>query len=279
MFVIFSLVGVIVLCFSIAFQEVEPEEEFEYESRIVSVATEHLSELTEDFPELTSQLPVHVAAVDAAALSQTLDFLTHKEPVHVDHILELYRQADTRNCVIAFFTGVCGSENIAKIILASADQFGVSPALAFALSWQESRFDPQAINRANSNGTVDRGLFQLNSRSFPELRAADFFNPEINTFNAMKHLSACLKTGESEIGALAIYNAGIGRVNRSGAPWVTLDYISQIEENRDRIKSHFAEWESCFLAKPVDPEIVTIEIIREEHSHHHLSLPKLTIRH
>jgi hypothetical protein len=84
-----------------------------------------------------------------------------------------------------------------------------------------------------------------------------------------------MKSGGTEIGALAVYNAGIGRVNRQGTPWVTIEYVSHIEENVERIESHFKEWESCFIDKPVQPEVVTIEITREIHEHHHLPVPKL----
>jgi len=36
-----------------------------------------------------------------------------------------------------------------------------------------------------------------------------------------------------------MYNAGTGRVKTSGAPEVTLSYISRILENRRKIESHF----------------------------------------
>jgi hypothetical protein len=277
-FLFFSMT-IAILCIILVSRSFNNEQEEVFETKIVSVVTEHLPELTEKLPELASQLPVKVAAVDSSALIGSLNFLTKTEPVHTDHILELYRQSESRACVIEFFAGVCGSKEIAEIILASTDEFDISPALAFALSWQESRFDPKAVNKANRNGSVDRGLFQLNNKSFPGLETADFFNPQINAHNAMKHLRSCIKSGGNEIGALAVYNAGIGRVNRNGAPWVTLDYIGHIEENIERIESHFLEWEACFIKKPVQPEVVTIEIIREIHEHHRLPVPKLSKAH
>jgi hypothetical protein len=263
--------GWFVLCAALIFQWIDLEPEEYDETGAVSDVSE--------VPAVTKQPAVQLAAVDIPVLMPNLDFLAKPEPQHINHILELYRQAETQNCVIEFFSGVCGSREIAEIILTNAALFEISPALAFALSWEESRFDPKAVNSANRNGSVDRGLFQLNNRSFPHLTQADFFNPEVNANNALKYLRSCIKTGGNEIGALAVYNAGIGRVNRNGAPWVTLDYISRIEENCERIESHFREWETCFLTKPVRPEIVTVEVVKVVHEHHHLPLPKLLSRH
>ncbi|MDR0624335.1 MAG: lytic transglycosylase domain-containing protein [Treponema sp.] len=154
-------------------------------------------------------------------------------------IRDLYRDPDYRNWVVSFFTSLCGSQDIAAIILANADAFNVSPSLAFALSWEESRYNPKAINRANRDGSVDRGLFQLNERSFPKIAEADFFNPSINAWYGMAHLRVCLDSGVSEIAALAMYNAGTGRVRSLGAPKNTLDYIHRILECQRKIEGAF----------------------------------------
>ncbi|MDR2258544.1 MAG: lytic transglycosylase domain-containing protein [Treponema sp.] len=154
-------------------------------------------------------------------------------------IRDLYRDPDYRNWVVSFFTSLCGSQNIAAIILANADAFDVSPSLAFALSWEESRYNPRAINRANRDESIDRGLFQLNGRSFPNIAEADFFNPSINAWYGMAHLRVCLDSGGSEIAALAMYNAGTGRVRFQGTPKNTLDYIHRILEHQRRIERAF----------------------------------------
>jgi hypothetical protein len=261
-----SILGIILVSESLN----EDYEQAGYEAEVVSDAPRQQP------AETTSQAPVQMAKVDSAALLGTLDFLYKGEPESVNHILELYRKDEAKECVIAFFAGVCHSKDLAEIILHNADLFDISPALAFALSWEESKFNPRAVNNANRNGSVDRGLFQLNNRSFPHLETLDFFNPQVNAYNAMKYLRSCIKTGGNEIGALAVYNAGIGRVNRTGAPWVTIDYISRIEENVDRIETHFIEWEDYFLKPPVQPEVITVEVIKEVHDNRHLSLiPKL----
>ena len=156
-----------------------------------------------------------------------------------DPVLEYYRNPEYAEWVINFFTGICSSREVVLAILDNADKFDVPPALAFALSWEESGFNPAAINRYNLDGSVDRGLFQLNNRSFPNLETSVFFDVNSNAYYGISHLRFCLDSGGSEVSALAMYNAGTGRVRTSGAPAVTLNYISRILENRSRIESRF----------------------------------------
>jgi hypothetical protein len=156
-----------------------------------------------------------------------------------NRILDFYRDPDSRDWVVSFFTSLCGSRYIAAVILTNAAAFDVAPALAFALSWEESRYNPRAVNRKNRDESIDRGLFQLNSRSFPKITEQDFFNPSINAWYGMGHLRWCLDSGGSEIAALAMYNAGTGRVRSLGAPKITLDYIHRILENRRKIEEAF----------------------------------------
>jgi hypothetical protein len=156
-----------------------------------------------------------------------------------DSLLEYYGNFEYRDWVIGFFTGICSDREVAQAILDNSEIFKVSPALAFALSWEESRFNPWAINRYNRNGSIDRGLFQLNNKSFPNLDIAAFFDVNSNAYYGIGHLRHCLNTGGSEISALAMYNAGTNRVRTTGAPEVTLNYISRILNNKSKIESRF----------------------------------------
>jgi len=182
---------------------------------------------------------------------------------HRDPILELYRDAEARNRVVDFFAGVCASQKIVLVILDCADSFNIAPALAFALAWEESRLNPYAVNAKNRDGSIDRGLFQLNSRSFPRLEIQAFFDPEVNAQHGMGHLRHCLDVGGSEIAALAMYNAGANRVNSSGTPKSTLDYISRIMENRREIENLFQKQEALFQEQ-LDNFSGVAEIVPEE---------------
>jgi hypothetical protein len=156
-----------------------------------------------------------------------------------DSVLEYYRNFEYKEWVIDFFTAICSSREIAWAILDCSDEFDIPPALAFSLCWEESRFNPNAINRQNRDGSIDRGLFQLNNKSFPQLEITSFYGISSNVRYGVGHLRSCLNAGGTEVSALAMYNAGAGRVRSTGAPEVTLNYISRILENRRKIESSF----------------------------------------
>jgi soluble lytic murein transglycosylase-like protein len=156
-----------------------------------------------------------------------------------DRILSYYRNEANRLEVISFFSALVQSEEVAASILVNADKFDIPPSLAFALCWGESRFNPQAVNRANRDRTIDRGLFQLNNASFPKLKEADFFKPGVNAYYGMAHLRWCLDAGGSEVAGLAMYNAGTNRVKAGTTPRHTLDHVSRILEFRNGIEALF----------------------------------------
>ncbi|GHT83272.1 hypothetical protein FACS1894137_03960 [Spirochaetia bacterium] len=158
-----------------------------------------------------------------------------------DTILTYYRNESNRPEVLAFFSALVQSEEIAGAILSNADAFEIPPALAFALCWGESRFNPHAVNRKNLNQTIDRGLFQLNGKSFPKLTQAEFFDPVINAYYGMAHLRWCLDAGGSEVAGLAMYNTGTGRVNAGATPRNTLTHVSRVLEFRKGIETLFQD--------------------------------------
>ena len=153
--------------------------------------------------------------------------------VDKDLILDVFRDSETSDMVVEFFSDITGSQEIAYTILINAEIHNVPAALAFSLCYEESRYNPRAINGNNRNRTVDRGLFQLNSASFPDLTEDEFFNSAINSWYGLSYLRWCLDTAGTEVAGLAMYNAGVNRVRESGTPKVTLDYVSRIM-NRQR---------------------------------------------
>jgi hypothetical protein len=163
----------------------------------------------------------------------------HSPGIKTDRLMEWYRDEASKGLVIAFFSELTGSSEIAQAVLAQADAFNISPALAFSLAWQESKYNALAESRKNGNESVDRGLFQLNSYSFPELGETEFFDPVINAYYGMSHLRWCLDTGGSEVSALAMYNAGLRRVSTGGTPKRTLDYISRVLQLKSDIEILF----------------------------------------
>lgn len=172
-----------------------------------------------------------------------------------DVSLALYRDKASHKAVEWFYANVVGNKEIARAILAEANKNDISPSLAFALAYVESRYDIHA-KHTNKNKTIDRGLFQLNSGSFPNLKEADFFDPAVNAKYGLSHLRFCLDTAGNEIPALAMYNAGTNKVRSNSTPQLTLNYIGQIMTCRDTIDRLFADKVlSYYETKPAEAGI------------------------
>ena len=120
----------------------------------------------------------------------------------LDKSLNLYRNTLSRSAVEWFYFQITGDKNVTQAILAEADNNDIPLSLAFALAYAESGYNVKAVNK-NSNTTTDRGLFQLNSNTFPNLTEADFFDPYVSAKYGMSHLRFCINTAGNEVSALA----------------------------------------------------------------------------
>ncbi|MBN2874779.1 MAG: transglycosylase SLT domain-containing protein [Spirochaetales bacterium] len=181
-------------------------------------------------------VPVDFKALSDLAASDFRDAMRVK--TRSDHVASYFRDPDTRPLTLAFFEQLTGNYAVSQAILEEATMHGIPATLAFALASTESGFEPRAFNR-NTDSSVDRGVFQLNSRSFPSLSIEDFYDIPTNVHHGIAHLSFCLASGGNEVAALAVYNAGLGRVSKSGTPRRTLDYINDILVYRDRLDALF----------------------------------------
>jgi len=123
--------------------------------------------------------------------SEILSLVTNTEKVPVsiedkndiDPIAIYFQHPDTKSSVIDFFTSMTKSRVIAVAILENSVKQEVSASLAFAIAFGESRFNPKAFNQ--NPGSVDRGLFQLNSLTFPHLSDEEAYNPSLNAKEAI----------------------------------------------------------------------------------------------
>jgi soluble lytic murein transglycosylase-like protein len=191
----------------------------------------------EILPEAAAEAPPSPAIPPAVRLSLAAGSF----PAGEDKILQAYRDPAGQDYVTAFFGEIVRSPEMARTVLLNADIFNISPGLAFALCWEESRFKVRAVGPKNRNGSTDRGLFQLNDKSFPHLGEKDFFDPRISSYYGLSHLRWCLDTGGSLVAGLAMYNAGTNRVSSGGTPKMTLDYVSNILNTKQRIEALFEE--------------------------------------
>ena len=115
----------------------------------------------------------------------------------------------------------------------------------------ESNYNEHATNR-NANASIDRGLFQLNSNSFPALTEADFFDPYISARYGLSHLKFCLNTAGNEVSALAMYNAGTTRVRSNKTPQTTLNYVGKIMDYQKMLDKLFDEQVSAYFENQLD---------------------------
>ena len=157
-------------------------------------------------------------------------------PPSKDAGLVLFENTRTRAGVRSFFAQVTGSVDIADAILTHAAEHEIPTSLAFSLAWVESRYVRRALNRNPSS--MDRGLFQLNSKTFPFLEEEQFFDPFINARYGLSHLRFCLDEGGNEIVGLAMYNAGTQGV-RKGTPFTTLHFVAAVVSHRDDLERRF----------------------------------------
>ena len=178
--------------------------------------------------------------LDGEVLSLALDSrklpLNIEEKIPNDTITSYYKFSGTKASVVDFFTALTNSKPVALAILDNAAKHGVPAGLAFAIAYEESRFNPNARNLNQSS--VDRGLFQLNSGTFPNMSEQQAFDPAFNAKEGVNYFKRILEATGNEVSALAMYNAGKTRVSQKGAPVTTLEYISRIlnyEKNIDRL--------------------------------------------
>ncbi|MDR1786333.1 MAG: lytic transglycosylase domain-containing protein [Spirochaetaceae bacterium] len=175
-----------------------------------------------------------------------------------DSALTLYRTNSSRPAVEWFFAHITEDTATAQAILHYADLNDIPPTLAFALAYTESRYKTRAVH-LNGTGSVDRGLFQLNSESFPRLGVEDFFDPRTNAKYGLAHLRFCLNSAGNEIAALAMYNAGTNRVKKDGAPNLTLRYVSNITNYRRTLDELFRQEVEVFFDTAEKPLLAYAE--------------------
>ena len=190
---------------------------------VVKAATEVENEVIADFNNLIEEAGFSAARIKTG-----------------DNGLSLYRQPNSRAAVEWFYLHVTGNRETAMAILEEAEKNDIPLSLAFALAYTESHYNVNAVNK-NRNSSIDRGLFQLNNRSFPQLKEEDFFNPAISAKYGMSHLRFCMNVAGNEVAALAMYNAGTNKVRADSTPQVTLNYVGKIMAYQDKLDKLFAD--------------------------------------
>jgi soluble lytic murein transglycosylase-like protein len=218
---------------------------------VVFLPAESVSEAEPAVPVVADDSEPQVFSFDGTVREEhtvSLKTAASSRAQRTDEALSLYRSSVSRPAVEWFFAHITENSEISGAILEYADKNDIPPALAFALAYTESRYKTGATNR-NANGTTDRGLFQLNSASFPRLSETDFFDAAVSARHGLAHLRYCLSIGGNEIAALAMYNAGTNRIKNDNTPRKTLNYIADILNYRQTLDDLFREQVGVFFSE------------------------------
>jgi soluble lytic murein transglycosylase-like protein len=157
-----------------------------------------------------------------------------------DALLALYRDDHIRPLVVEYYSQLTQDRSVALAVLETCDELDVDPSLAFAMAWNESHFDPKAVSYNPT--TIDRGLFQLNSRTFSKLNRKTVFDPKANAYHGLSYFKMAFSRLKSETKALGYYNSGIGLLTDRPLPQSTQDYIKRVLADRDRMDKDAIAW-------------------------------------
>lgn len=157
-----------------------------------------------------------------------------------DVVLTMYRDERLKPLVVGYFSKLTESRSIAETVLEICSEKDIPPTLAFAIAWNESHFNPKAINYNRSS--VDRGLFQLNSRTFAELGREAMYDPRTNSHHALDYLKEGLdRTGDVEK-ALCFYNSGMIEAKGQRVPRSSKVYAKSVLSDRDCLDKGVFAW-------------------------------------
>jgi len=180
--------------------------------------------------------PIRLSILFALAALLILSSCQFPPPVSKpaeDALLTLYRDDRLRPLVVEYYSQLTGDRSVAVAILETCDNLGVDPSLGFAIAWNESKFDPRAVSYNVT--TIDRGLFQLNSKTFPRLDRRTVFDPKSNAQHGLTFYKAAFDRLGTVEKALGYYNSGIGFLSDRALPRSTLNYVKKILADRERM--------------------------------------------
>ena len=129
-------------------------------------------------------------------------------------------------------------EAIIALILAIAVEVGIPAQFALSIALEENKvLNPSAENH-NVNGTIDRGIMQLNSGWYSDANWAD---PETNIRAGCQHIRWIMSLPEvNTFWAVAVvYNAGHSKLHNP--PKRSLDYANRVIDRWNELEGRNVE--------------------------------------
>ena len=172
-----------------------------------------------------------------------------------------YAKAVEQDAERRFYSNlVRGNERIVEAVYTYATD--LNKDLVFALLLNESNGKPNALNKnldpiSGEVVSIDRGLFQLNSLSYPNLTEEEVYQIETNVKYGIAHIRGALhRRGGNVREALWEYNAG---ANRSVPPSKTIKYAKDIIANTRAIKQGREAYIKDNLSKYLAVSVASVE--------------------
>lgn len=128
--------------------------------------------------------------------------------------------------------GTLTPAQVRALIISSANAHGISPAIPLAVAAHESGFNPDAINCANTNGTCDAGVMQINQTNWNALGLSDpFGDPQANVDAGVQLIAQYLaKYNGNEGQVLCAYQYGPGRcADPNNLPSLTPGFVRYVD--------------------------------------------------
>ena len=197
---------------------------------VFKLASEIKQQDTQELP----QVPNSTLFSEVIQAIHTQDVLEYKEWIAAMEAQEEYRKEWYRDITL--------EEKYQQYIYEWCQMLEIDYDLMLALSYHESRFNPNALNTTNSNGTRDYGLFQVNSSNLkwveelagrPMDVIGDVYDNILGGILIFNFYYSYwedreLEGEELKHYALSSYNFGIGGFVRAGYPTTTRAYNRNI---------------------------------------------------
>lgn len=132
---------------------------------------------------------------------------------------------------------LAGDPRLEACIIAAANYRHIDPSLLKAIAIQESGLNLKAVNRANSNGSVDHGPFQINSGWLPRLRKQgitvdQLYDPCISAYVAAWILADAISRHGATWRAVGAYNSPTESNRKKYATLVQKHYMQLLSGQR-----------------------------------------------